>query len=214
LEVHIKALGDHTSALLRHVRSNPLVSPSLRVDGPYGRLSFDYRRYESLVFIGAGIGATPLVSIIKEIFQVGVPELQRTPYPLSPYIRNVYLVWIVPSSQAWSWFFDPILQALQVAAQPGMPSLRIEGYVTQPDPGFDKLKKFIKHKTTRFHVSTGRPNLASVMTRVEQCIGPGKKRIGALTCGPKRLTNAVWDECNRRSGEETSYDCHREVFEF
>ncbi|CAL9242406.1 unnamed protein product [Arabidopsis halleri] len=37
------------------------------IDGPYGAPAQDYKKYEVVLLIGLGIGATPMISIIKDI---------------------------------------------------------------------------------------------------------------------------------------------------
>uniref|UniRef100_A0A0E0MN96 EF-hand domain-containing protein n=1 Tax=Oryza punctata TaxID=4537 RepID=A0A0E0MN96_ORYPU len=76
LSMHIRCRGDWTppmngqSGLLRadcmsmehHARF-----PKLLIDGPYGAPAQDYWKYDVLLLIGLGIGATPLISIVKDV---------------------------------------------------------------------------------------------------------------------------------------------------
>lgn len=41
--------------------------PKLYIDGPYGSASQDHVKYDILVLIGLGIGATPFISILKDV---------------------------------------------------------------------------------------------------------------------------------------------------
>ena len=41
--------------------------PKIMIDGPYGTLAQDYKKYEVVLLIGLGIGATWMISIIKDI---------------------------------------------------------------------------------------------------------------------------------------------------
>lgn len=41
--------------------------PRLLVDGPYGAPAQDYENYDVLLLVGLGIGATPFVSILKDL---------------------------------------------------------------------------------------------------------------------------------------------------
>ena len=36
-------------------------------DGPYGAPAQDYKKYDVLLLVGLGIGATPLISIVKDV---------------------------------------------------------------------------------------------------------------------------------------------------
>ncbi|KAB1201701.1 hypothetical protein CJ030_MR7G000350 [Morella rubra] len=88
LSVHIRTLGDWTrqlksvfsevcqpppdgkSGLLRadymQGGSNPSF-PKILIDGPYGAPAQDYKKYDVVLLVGLGIGATPMVSIVKDI---------------------------------------------------------------------------------------------------------------------------------------------------
>ena len=41
--------------------------PKLRLDGPYGSPAQDYGKYDVLLLVGLGIGATPFISILKDL---------------------------------------------------------------------------------------------------------------------------------------------------
>ncbi|KAL1068792.1 hypothetical protein V6Z11_D12G221500 [Gossypium hirsutum] len=88
LSVHIRTLGDWTrqlrtvfsevcqqptngkSGLLRadcvHGTNIPDF-PRVLIDGPYGAPAQDYKKYEVVLLVGLGIGATPMISIVKDI---------------------------------------------------------------------------------------------------------------------------------------------------
>nr|WOW72686.1 ferric reductase [Mangifera indica] len=85
LSVHIRQLGDWTqelkrvfseaceppvagkSGLLRADESTKKSLPKLLIDGPYGAPAQDYRNYDVLLLVGLGIGATPFISILKDL---------------------------------------------------------------------------------------------------------------------------------------------------
>ncbi|KAF1001507.1 respiratory burst oxidase homolog protein C-like [Apium graveolens] len=88
LSVHIRTLGDWTrqlksvfsevcqpppngkSGLLRadviQGENNPNF-PKVMIDGPYGAPAQDYKKYDVVLLVGLGIGATPMISIVKDI---------------------------------------------------------------------------------------------------------------------------------------------------
>ncbi|XP_057767733.1 respiratory burst oxidase homolog protein C-like [Salvia miltiorrhiza] len=88
LSVHIRGLGDWTKQIkhvfskvcqppptgksghLRpdflEVENNPKI-PKVLIDGPYGAPTQDYKDYEVVLLIGLGIGATPMISVVKDI---------------------------------------------------------------------------------------------------------------------------------------------------
>ncbi|MQM04978.1 hypothetical protein Taro_037786 [Colocasia esculenta] len=85
LSVHIRQLGDWTqelkrvfseaceppvggkSGLLRADETTKKSLPKLLIDGPYGAPSQDYTKYDVLLLVGLGIGATPFISILKDL---------------------------------------------------------------------------------------------------------------------------------------------------
>ncbi|KEH35678.1 respiratory burst oxidase homolog protein D isoform X2 [Medicago truncatula] len=88
LSVHIKENGDWTNSLIKefskskcclrsiHGQSELLMDehnssstplPKVLVDGPYGAPAQDYKKYEVVLLVGLGIGATPMISIVKDI---------------------------------------------------------------------------------------------------------------------------------------------------
>ncbi|KAK3183300.1 hypothetical protein Dsin_030586 [Dipteronia sinensis] len=90
LSVHIRTLSDWTqqlrtvfsevcrpppsgkSGLLRAdwdcvQESNIPNFPRVLIDGPYGAPAQDYKQYEVVLLVGLGIGATPMISIVKDI---------------------------------------------------------------------------------------------------------------------------------------------------
>lgn len=85
LSIHIRQLGDWTqelkrvfseaceqpeagkSGLLRADENTKTSLPKLLIDGPYGAPAQDYRKYDVLLLVGLGIGATPFISILKDL---------------------------------------------------------------------------------------------------------------------------------------------------
>ncbi|KAL8042847.1 hypothetical protein ABFX02_09G078800 [Erythranthe guttata] len=88
VSVHIRTLGDWTrqlksvfsevcqppptgkSGLLRadflQGENNPNF-PKVLIDGPYGAPTQDYKDYDVVLLVGLGIGATPMISVVKDI---------------------------------------------------------------------------------------------------------------------------------------------------
>ncbi|XP_051114362.1 respiratory burst oxidase homolog protein E isoform X2 [Andrographis paniculata] len=95
LSVHIRTVGDWTQELKRvftednsstcvigrakfgalgNVQQTGL--PKLLVDGPYGAPAQDYQNYDVLLLVGLGIGATPFISILKDLLNNTKPDDQ------------------------------------------------------------------------------------------------------------------------------------------
>ncbi|CAI9097384.1 OLC1v1033793C3 [Oldenlandia corymbosa var. corymbosa] len=86
ISVHIRTVGDWTQELKRvytQVNASTAVNdcaksgqlgnieenrmPRLLIDGPYGAPAQDYQNYEVLLLVGLGIGATPFISILRDL---------------------------------------------------------------------------------------------------------------------------------------------------
>ncbi|TKY55030.1 Respiratory burst oxidase-like protein F [Spatholobus suberectus] len=79
LSVHIRTLGDWSYQIYdlfqEAVLSRSQGCPKLYIDGPYGSSAQDHVKYDILVLIGLGIGATPFISILKDVVK-GVETTQ------------------------------------------------------------------------------------------------------------------------------------------
>lgn len=67
--------------------------PKLLIDGPYGAPAQDYRKYDVLLLVGLGIGATPFISILKDLLNniVKMEELAVSNLKVN-FIRKKFLV--------------------------------------------------------------------------------------------------------------------------
>ncbi|KAL0842728.1 hypothetical protein Bca101_015973 [Brassica carinata] len=142
LSVHIRGLGDWTNKLRskfsearsdenklnqagsQHRNINPIL-PKILIDGPYGAPSQDYKKFKVVLLVGLGIGATPVISIIKDIINNlkdnGDEEEGRgsnrnqynmvTPPPISParkreifITKRAYFHWSTKEQGTFDWF--------------------------------------------------------------------------------------------------------------
>ncbi|XP_059644454.1 respiratory burst oxidase homolog protein C-like [Cornus florida] len=164
LSVHIRAVGDWTrqlktvfsrvcqatpsgrSGLLRadclQGESNPDF-PRVLIDGPYGAPAQDYKKYEVLMLVGLGIGATPMISIVKDIvnnmkameeeenaLENGVAGGGNTPLTSSPMAqkqkdgsgsggsnfntRRAYFYWITREQGSFDWFKEVMNEVAEI----------------------------------------------------------------------------------------------------
>ncbi|CAH8391052.1 unnamed protein product [Eruca vesicaria subsp. sativa] len=110
LSVHIRAQGDWTEELQRvltvgkdlstcvigrskfaaHCNIDLQDRPKLLVDGPYGAPAQDYRSYDVLLLIGLGIGATPFISILKDLMNNSRDEQILNEFSRSDFSWNSY----------------------------------------------------------------------------------------------------------------------------
>ncbi|KAG8045422.1 hypothetical protein GUJ93_ZPchr0008g11954 [Zizania palustris] len=137
LSVHIRTRGDWTSrlrtvfskacrpptegesGLLRADLSNGVTDnnsrfPKLLIDGPYGAPAQDYQEYDVLLLIGLGIGATPLISIVKDVLNhiqsggsaaagtepEGSGKAKKKPFMT----KRAYFYWVTREEGSFEWF--------------------------------------------------------------------------------------------------------------
>ncbi|XP_010433689.1 PREDICTED: putative respiratory burst oxidase homolog protein G [Camelina sativa] len=129
LSVHIKSLGDWTEAIqgvfsevskpspvgdTLHGANSPGF-PKIMLDGPYGAPAQDYKKYEVVLLIGLGIGATPMISIIKDIInntetkeQLSRMEKgsQQEPHVKKETFKTqrAYFYWVTKEEGTFDWF--------------------------------------------------------------------------------------------------------------
>jgi len=136
LSVHIRTRGDWTSrlrtvfseacrrptdgesGLLRADLSKGISEsnarfPKLLIDGPYRAPAQDYREYDVLLLIGLGIGATPLISIVKDVLNhiqqggyvagtepEGSGKTKKRPFMT----KRAYFYWVTREEGSFEWF--------------------------------------------------------------------------------------------------------------
>ncbi|XP_010438933.1 PREDICTED: putative respiratory burst oxidase homolog protein G [Camelina sativa] len=129
LSVHMKSLGDWTEAIqgvFSEVSkpspvgdtlhgANSSCYPKIMLDGPYGAPAQDYKKYEVVLLIGLGIGATPMISIIKDIInntetkeqlsQMEKGSQQKPQVKKETFkTRRAYFYWVTKEEGTFDWF--------------------------------------------------------------------------------------------------------------
>lgn len=84
------------------------------IDGPYGAPAQDYQEYDVLLLIGLGIGATPLISIVKDVLnhiQQGETRGGATDSDGSGRTKKkafntkrAYFYWVTREEGSFDWF--------------------------------------------------------------------------------------------------------------
>ncbi|PAN28654.1 hypothetical protein PAHAL_5G169600 [Panicum hallii] len=149
LSIHVRQLGDWTrelkrvfaaaceppvggkSGLLRADETTKKALPKLLIDGPYGSPAQDYSKYDVLLLVGLGIGATPFISILKDLLnniikmeeeEDASTDLYPPVGPNKPHIdlgtlmtvtskpkrvlrtTNAYFYWVTREQGSFDWF--------------------------------------------------------------------------------------------------------------
>lgn len=183
VELHIRGLGDHTNKLVALSKKNSYCY--VRMDGPYGNHKLSYRRYPVLLLAGGGVGITPVMGIIKDIYNVGdLADFDRTDIP--PHcIEGIYVLWVMRSPDIYHWFRQEIIDCVTKAnaANSPYPPLYVWCYVTSvtecesPD-GEDICE-----------LTPGRPNMDIIFADIVEH-HKGKSSV-VFACGPEAMVCVV-----------------------
>lgn len=203
VELHIRALGDHTKevvALSKDCREKEIPT-WIRIEGPYGVHDFNYRRYPVLMLVGGGVGITPVIGILKDIYNVGqYSSTERGRVP--PHVmQTVHCIWCMPYEVDAGCFLEELKECMANAQLcPQLPALKVWIYVTRSKE--DLAPPLIK----------GRPKFPDILDTM-QAQHPDKA-ILTFACGPSRMVAELWDQSVKRTAKGARIDFHHETFEF
>ncbi|OIV97039.1 hypothetical protein TanjilG_11556 [Lupinus angustifolius] len=243
LSVHIRTLGDWTrslrakfsevcqppdngkSGLLRAEclpgDSSPSNLPKVLIDGPYGAPAQDYKQYEVVLLVGLGIGATPMISILKDIMnnfkameeeeegttiEEGViNKSPRTPQNnkanLSNFkTRKAYFYWITREQGSFDWFKGVMNE---VAEDDHSGVIELHNYCTSVYEEGDARSALIAMLQSLNHAKNGVDIVSG--TRVKShfakpnwrsvykriALNHSQARVGVFYCGPPALTQEL-----------------------
>lgn len=257
LSIHIRQRGDWTqdilnlfrtvcetptpgrSGLLRADETTRKSLPKLRIDGPYGAPAQDYSKYDVLLLAGIGIGATPFISILKDLLNnvvkkeedeekaadlYPVPDLnegsskEKKPFRTT----NAYFYWATREQGSFDWF-KGVMNEVAELDQRGV--IEMHNYLTSVYEEGDARSALITMVAALNHAKNGvdivsgtkvrthfaRPNWKKVMSKI------GSKhancRIGVFVCGSQQLAEELKGFCyeyNQRG--TTKFEFHKENF--
>ncbi|KAG8048889.1 hypothetical protein GUJ93_ZPchr0009g222 [Zizania palustris] len=230
LSMHIRCRGDWTSsfrAIFSQICRPPVNGqsgllradctsrehtgfPKLLIDGPYGAPAQDYWKYDVLLLIGLGIGATPLISIVKDVLNhIQEPDAEDpslTP-ALSPDKRTgggrafmtnrVYFYWCTREEGSFEWFRGVMNE---VADRDTGGAIELHNHCTSVYEEGDARSALVTMLQALHHAKNGvdvvsgtrvrthfaRPNWRDVFKRIA-CNHQGQ-RVGVFFCGEQTLT--------------------------
>ncbi|XP_057962973.1 respiratory burst oxidase homolog protein B [Malania oleifera] len=254
VSVHIRTLGDWTSqlkALFSKACQPPIAGqsgllradiggsnkprlPKLLIDGPYGAPAQDYKKYDVLLLVGLGIGATPLISIVKdvlnnikhqkEIEEGRSPPLaaggikQRRPFAT----KRAYFYWVTREQGSFEWF-KGVMNEVAENDREGV--IELHNYCTSVYEEGDARSALIAMLQSLHHAKNGvdivsgthvkthfaRPNWRTVFKHV--AIKHPDQRVGVFYCGAPGLTGDLRRlalDFSRKTS--TKFDFHKENF--
>ncbi|KAK1401699.1 respiratory burst oxidase-like [Heracleum sosnowskyi] len=255
LSLHIRTAGDWTSQLktvfsracqpsgsdqsgllradIAQQNQNIPRLPKLLIDGPYGAPAQDYKEYDVLLLIGLGIGATPLISIVKDVLyhikqqkeeQSGIIESgtrnrkKRKPFNTT----NAYFYWVTREEGSFEWFKNVMNE---VAEKDTEHVIELHNYCTSVYEEGDArsaliamLQSFQHAKNgvdivsgTRVRTHFARPNWRNEFKHV--AVKHPDKRVGVFYCGAVALISELRHLSHDFSRKTTTkFDFHKENF--
>ncbi|CAN1254102.1 Respiratory burst oxidase homolog protein F [Linum perenne] len=263
LSVHIRQLGDWTqelkrvfseacerpvsgkSGLLRadcvtYLRDNSL--PKLLIDGPYGAPAQDYRKYDVLLLVGLGIGATPFISILKDL-QNNIVKMEEQSDSLTDITRasdpslgssdvmrrkkalkttNAYFYWVTREQGSFDWF-KGVMNEIADHDQRGV--IEMHNYLTSVYEEGDARSTLITMVQALNHAKNGVDIVSGTSVRTHFARPNWKKvlsklsskhcnaRIGVFYCGAPVLAKELGKLCYEFNQKgSTKFEFHKEHF--
>ncbi|XP_058116475.1 NADPH oxidase 4-like [Anopheles ziemanni] len=207
LTLTIKVRGDWTEELYErigqreHARRNvgemdPYGRMNFLLDGPYPSVMSSMLDYKRILFIGAGIGITPFVTIMRLLLSSNIE------YPV-----RVHLVWIARSMESFLWFTDEIARLQEKLWRQNKPDrFWVKLYWTQ---NFDEnllVECFGDMPSIISRMHKGRPNWDDIF--IDLVTLYPKKSVSVFSCGPKELTKEIRAKCK----EYSKHGCNLNYF--
>uniref|UniRef100_A0A0D9WHG9 FAD-binding FR-type domain-containing protein n=1 Tax=Leersia perrieri TaxID=77586 RepID=A0A0D9WHG9_9ORYZ len=256
LSVHIRTLGDWTTELrnlfgkaceaqvsskkatLARLETTIVADglsedtrfPKVFIDGPFGAPAQNYRKYDILLLIGLGIGATPFISILKDLLNniksngelqsVHDTELGCSFKSNGP--GRAYFYWVTREQGSFEWFKGVMNE---VAESDRDNVIEMHNYLTSVYEEGDARSALIAMVQSLQHAKNGvdivsgskirthfaRPNWRKVFSDLANA--HQNSRIGVFYCGSPTLTKMLRDLSIEFSQTTTTrFHFHKENF--
>ncbi|XP_059642733.1 respiratory burst oxidase homolog protein C-like isoform X2 [Cornus florida] len=234
LSVHIRALGDWTRQiktvfqreLEAGVQGNkkPVMIhsfPRVLIDGPYGAPAQDYKKYEVVLLVGLGIGATPMISIVKDIVNNGNGEAGGDSHFNT---KRAYFYWMTKEQGSYEWFKE-VMNEIPKMDKNGVIEMR--NYCTSVYEEGDARSALIAMIQSLHHAKNGvdvvsgtcvkchfgRPNWYKVFKRIARIHSDAT--VGVFYCGQQGLVKdlkKLASEFSHNPRINTKFEFHNENF--
>ncbi|XP_050229718.1 putative respiratory burst oxidase homolog protein J [Mercurialis annua] len=254
LSVHIRTLGDWTRELknrFEKVCGPPVTTPkrgnlvrietralsnenyseiqatfpNIALKGPYGAPAQSYSKFDILLLIGLGIGATPFISIVKDLLY-HMKRHHSADLNLDPEARNgperAYFYWVTREQSSFEWF-KGVMDDLADFDQNNV--IEMHNYLTSVYEEGDARSALIAMVQKLQHAKDGmdivsesrirthfaRPNWRKVLSQLTN--DHPSSRIGVFYCGSATLAKPLKKLCQEFSLHSTTrFHFHKENF--
>ena len=204
IEFHIRKVGRWTQAahdLLESKADEGEISgikdpPVVKVEGPIGASSQGFSDYPVVVLIGAGIGVTPMISVLNQMLHKPGK------------VKKCFFYWTIRDRASFQWF-NELMDRIFEADKKNM--LQIRHFLTSVKYDDRDLGDVLLHHATRAHhkrtgkdlllgqqirhqVECGRPDWTDELEVVrEEAESIGESNVGIFLCGPNAIAKSVND---------------------
>ncbi|KAH9661180.1 putative respiratory burst oxidase [Citrus sinensis] len=199
--------------------------PKILIKGPYGAPAQDYKNYDILLLIGLGIGATPFISIIKDLLNHIKSHERDTEFLENGFKKGperAYFYWVTREQGSFEWFKGVMDD---IADHDDKNVIEMHNYLTSVYEEGDARSALIAMVQKLQHAKNGvdivsesrikthfaRPNWRKVFGQL--ATDHESSRIGVFYCGSATLTKTLKELCLEFSLESpTRFDFHKENF--
>ncbi|KAG6744216.1 hypothetical protein POTOM_052927 [Populus tomentosa] len=258
LSVHIRTVGDWTTELkhlfakvcepprdtkqnqgrLKRMETKALSNsnfeqiqatfPKILIKGPFGAPAQNYKKFDILLLIGLGIGATPFISILKDLLnqiKSNAAESrrdQRTGSTDKKGPERAYFYWVTREQSSFDWF-KGVMDDIADCDDNNI--IEMHNYLTSVYEEGDARSALIAMVQKLQHAKNGldvvsqsrirthfsRPNWRKVFTQMAET--HKSSRIGVFYCGSALLVKPLRELCQEFTlHSSTRFQFHKENF--
>ncbi|KAG5106424.1 hypothetical protein JHK82_043394 [Glycine max] len=213
-----------------HPSKSRIRYPKILIKGPYGAPAQSYKNYDVLFLIGLGIGATPMISILKDMLnnmksespkEDSVPS-SNSDDQIKKGPERAYFYWVTREQSSFEWFKGVMDD---IADYDCDNIIEMHNYLTSVYEEGDARSALIAMIQRLQHAKNGvdvvsesrirthfaRPNWKKVFTELANA--HQSSRIGVFYCGSPTLTKTLKELCHEFSlKSSTRFQFHKENF--
>ncbi|ESQ37429.1 hypothetical protein EUTSA_v10003051mg [Eutrema salsugineum] len=225
--------------------ANPLIEesqvlfPRIFIKGPYGAPAQNYEKFDILLLVGLGIGATPFISILKDMLNNLKPGIPKTGQRYEGSVgggsfggstvnggrkfpQRAYFYWVTREQASFEWF-KGVMDDIAVYDKTNV--IEMHNYLTSMYEAGDARSALIAMVQKLQHAKNGvdivsesrirthfaRPNWRKVFSELSS--KHETSRIGVFYCGSPTLVRPLKSLCQEFSLESsTRFTFHKENF--
>ncbi|VYS59469.1 unnamed protein product [Arabidopsis thaliana] len=224
-----------------HVEESQALFPRIFIKGPYGAPAQSYQKFDILLLIGLGIGATPFISILKDMLNNLKPGIPKTGQKYEGSVggeslggsssvsgggrkfpQRAYFYWVTREQASFEWF-KGVMDDIAVYDKTNV--IEMHNYLTSMYEAGDARSALIAMVQKLQHAKNGvdivsesrirthfaRPNWRKVFSELSN--KHETSRIGVFYCGSPTLVRPLKSLCQEFSLESsTRFTFHKENF--